>query len=83
MPDPGRLDEWMQKMPSGSQGLSLQRYFHSKLDSKCKVKGLLVQDLFEDGATTNPRTKLSCLTWWWSQKLIHRPFPTRTVLLQG
>lgn len=44
---------------SWTSGSGFAPYFHSKLDSKCKVKGLLVQDLFEDGVTTNPRTKLS------------------------
>lgn len=37
MSDPGRLDEWMQKMPSG-QGLGLHRIFTASLTANVRLK---------------------------------------------
>lgn len=43
-------------------------------------KSIISADLFEDGVTAHPMLKLSCLTWWWSQKLIRNSFHLRTAL---
>lgn len=43
-------------------------------------KRIISADLFKDRVTAHPMPKLSCFTWWSSQKLIHNSLLTRTAL---
>lgn len=71
----------MQKIMTESYSLGSHCIF---IESYWQIygKSIISADLFEDGVTAHPMLKLSCLTWWWSQKLIHNSFCPRTALIR-